>query len=504
MKIYVQIPLLLLSMACIGQGLNKRYLFLGRETLLQHSADRSVGWLSPMTRQNYKSSSFRYYNSGMFLSPYLVFYNLYDSAKLKWTDSKAFRISIAPATLITAGALTWSNRENIREARNRFIPDFENHFDDVTQFIPGLAVYALNAAGVKGKHSVARATASMAIGAAITSVIVTTLKYTTNVVRPDESASNSFPSGHTATSVVSATFLHKEYGQYRSPLYSIGAYSMAGATAVGRQINNRHWISDVLVGAGIGLISTEIGYLIADGIYKDRGLNAPLEKSGYDKERGRPSFVLVKIGYANANKDLTNQDNDLVAEQGYSFGFEGAYFFNNSIGLGMDLSFAGFPIQTSGRFSTGDPDIDSRTEEYVTDAMGTRSVFVGPYLNIVFNKDLALVTRFTIGPSYGAQGGIYSRLTEVAAGEVGENEVQIITYTPESTTGWGTGVAVRKMVGRNIGINLFWDFYYSKPTVTWSEADFENGDFVVGPTITTEKTNFSYNSFGISVSAMLW
>ena len=279
---------------------------------------------------------------------------------------------------------------------------------------------------------------------------------------------------------------------------------MAAATAVGRQINNRHWISDVLVGAGIGLISTEVGYLIADKIYKDKGLNPPLEKSAYDKERGRPSFVLVKIGYANTNKDLTNQDNDLVAEKGYSFGFEGAYFFNNNIGLGMDLSFAGFPIQTSGSFSTGDPDIDSRTEEYVTDAMGTRSVFIGPYFNIVFNDNLALVTRFTFGPSYGARGGIYSRLTEEAAEEVGENEVQVITYSPEDTFGWSTGVAVRKMVGRNIGINLFWDYYYSKPTVTWSEADFENGDFVVGPTITTEKTNFSYNSFGISVSAMLW
>src|SRR5688500_14397875 len=189
---------------------------------------------------------------------------------------------------------------------------------------------------------------------------------------------------------------------------------MAGATAVGRQINNRHWVSDVLVGAGIGLISTEIGYLIADKIYKDKGLNPPLEKSGYDKERGRPSFVLVKMGYARANKDLTNQDNDLVAEKGYSFGFEGAYFFNQIIGLGMDLSFGGFPIQTSGNFTTGNPDIDSRTEEYVTDAMGTRAVFFGPYFNIVFNKSLALVTRFTIGPSYGATGGIYSRLTEEA------------------------------------------------------------------------------------------
>jgi membrane-associated phospholipid phosphatase len=431
------------------------------------------------------------------------FSNSNDSLKSNWTQSKAFRISIAPAALITTGALTWSSRENIREARNRFIPDFEHHFDDVTQYIPGLTVYALNAAGVRGKHSVGRATVSMAVGGVITSLIVTTLKYSTNVLRPDESATNSFPSGHTATSVVSATFLHKEYGQYRHPLYSIGGFTMAAATAVGRQLNNRHWISDVLVGAGIGLISTEVGYLIVDKIYKEKGLNPPLEKSGFDKERGKPSFVLAKLGYARANKDLTNQDQDLVAENGYSFSFEGAYFFNNTIGLGMDLSFAGFPVKTN-NFSTGDPDIDSRTEEYVTDAMGTRSILIGPYLNIAFNKDLALVTRFTIGPAYGAQGGIYSRLTEEASAETGDEEVQVINYDPEDTFGWGTGVTVRKMVGRNIGINLYWDFYYSKPTVTWSEVDFVNGDFVVGETITTTDTNFSYNSFGISVTAMLW
>jgi len=60
------------------------------------------------------------------------------------------------------------------------------------------------------------------------------------------------------------------------------------------------------------------------------------------------------------------------------------------------------------------------------------------------------------------------------------------------------------MVGRNIGINLYWDFYFSKPTVTWSEVDFVNGDFVVGETITTTDTNFNYNSFGVAVTAMLW
>jgi membrane-associated phospholipid phosphatase len=488
------VPLLLTATLCYGQGLTttKMWRDEGSSKLSYQTAE----WNSQKRKGMLSSAIFK---SHEFLLPF----NFNDTLKTRWTDSKAFRISIAPAALITAGVLTWSNREGIREARNRFIPDFDSHFDDVTQYIPGLTVYALNAAGVQGKHSVQRATVSMLFGAAITGVVVTTLKYTTNVLRPDGSATNSFPSGHTATSVVSATFLHKEYGQYRSPLYSIGGYSMALTTAVGRQINNRHWISDVLVGAGIGLISTEIGYLIADKLYKDRGLNPPLEISGFDKERGRPSFVLVKIGYAQANKDLTTQDQDLVAEKGYSFGFEGAYFFNNKIGLGMDLSFAGFPIQTN-NFSTGDPDIDSRTEEYVTDAMGTRSVFVGPYFNIVFNKDLALLTRFTIGPSYGARGGIYSRLTDEAAAETGEEEVQVITYSPADTFGWATGITVRKMVGRNIGINLYWDYYHSKPTVTWSEADFENGDFAVGATITTTKTNFSYNSFGISVSAMLW
>ncbi len=502
MKNYIQIPFLLMASICAAQNLDVTLTFPKTQIALKSisnyviESDRFTALKSP------EASPF-VFSTAKKIRRQFQLYKSNDSLKSNWTESKAFRISIAPAALITAGALTWSSRENIREARNRFIPDFEKHWDDVTQYIPGLTAYALNAAGVKGKHSVGRATVSMGVGALITSLVVTTLKYSTNVLRPDESTNNSFPSGHTATSVVSATFLHKEYGQYRNPLYSIGGYTMAAATAVGRQLNNRHWISDVLVGAGIGLISTEIGYLIVDKIYKQKGLNAPLEKSGYDKERGKPSFVLAKLGYARANQDLTNQDNDLVAENGYSFSFEGAYFFNNTIGLGMDLSFAGFPVKTN-NFSTGDPDIDSRTEEYVTDAMGTRSVLFGPYLNIAFKKDLALVTRFTIGPSYGAQGGIYSRLTDVAAEEEGQEEIQVVNYDPEGTFGWGTGVTVRKMVGRNIGINLYWDFYYSKPTVTWSEVDFVNGDFVVGETITTNDTNFSYNSFGISVTAMLW
>ena len=68
---------------------------------------------------------------------------------------------------------------------------------------------------------------------------------------------------------MAATMLHKEYGP-RSPWYSIAGYSMATVTGVSRMLNNKHWFSDVLVGAGIGILSVELGYLFADLIFKER------------------------------------------------------------------------------------------------------------------------------------------------------------------------------------------------------------------------------------------
>ena len=65
--------------------------------------------------------------------------------------------------------------------------------------------------------------------------------------------------------------MHKEYGD-RSPWYSISAFTVATATGISRILNNRHWLSDVLAGAGIGILSTELGYYLADLIFKDKGL----------------------------------------------------------------------------------------------------------------------------------------------------------------------------------------------------------------------------------------
>ena len=87
-----------------------------------------------------------------------------------------------------------------------------------------------------------------------------------------------------ATAFMTATMLHKEYG-HRSPWYSIAGYTAATVTGVTRQLNNRHWISDVMVGAGIGILAAEFGYFLADLIFKDKGLNVQETTVVYDRYR---------------------------------------------------------------------------------------------------------------------------------------------------------------------------------------------------------------------------
>lgn len=69
--------------------------------------------------------------------------------------------------------------------------------------------------------------------------------------RPDKSDSNSFPSGHTTRAFASATTLYRRYG------WKVGmpAYLLATLTGSARVAANKHYWHDVLVGAGIGIVS---------------------------------------------------------------------------------------------------------------------------------------------------------------------------------------------------------------------------------------------------------
>ena len=150
--------------------------------------------------------------------------------------------------------------------------NFHSEIDNYTQFAGVGLTVGLKLAGVEGRSSWPRLAASSIASYAVMAALVNGIKYTAREVRPDSSTYNSWPSGHTATAFAAATILHKEYGLTRSPWYSIAGYSIATATGVMRVLNNRHWISDVLSGAGIGILSTELGYGLCDLLFKEKGL----------------------------------------------------------------------------------------------------------------------------------------------------------------------------------------------------------------------------------------
>jgi hypothetical protein len=175
------------------------------------------------------------------------------------------RSLLVPLSLVTYGFISLkihtlknldlSTKEEIREDH----PQFATKLDNYLQYSPAFAVYSLNALGIKGKNNLRDRTMLYALTTLITTGIVSPLKRITAVQRPDQSSFTSFPSGHTATAFAAAEFLNQEYGHI-SPWYSIGGYTIASATGLIRMYNNKHWLSDIVEGAGIGILSTKIAY----------------------------------------------------------------------------------------------------------------------------------------------------------------------------------------------------------------------------------------------------
>jgi membrane-associated phospholipid phosphatase len=425
--------------------------------------------------------------------------------KKTFFQSKTYQIGLAPAVLFAGSALTWGERKGVRELRNRYIPTFRHHYDDYLQYVPALSVYALNAAGIRGKNSIKRATVSYAFSVVIMAAIVNSIKYTAKVERPDGSTRNSFPSGHTANSFMNATFLQKEYGTYRHPLYGVAGYTMATATAFGRQLNNRHWISDVLAGAGIGILSTQLGYLIADGVFKDRGQRAPFRKGNLFPTTDRPSFLEMKFGAASIlDGDLTDKHHGLYAKTGFNMGLEGAWFFHKNIGIGGEFAFSSFPMNSDG-LDLGDPDADSVSSGLYTQPMGVRYLHIGPFFSFPLQKNWFITAKITAGRSVGAKGDVMLQIKEELQEDFGLNELPVVQYKPEGAFSWSVGAGLQKRISRNLGIKAYLNYFNSKHDFDVADlADIdENGSYVFSDAGST-RVSFDQLVYGFSLTAYLW
>ena len=173
---------------------------------------------------------------------------------------------LAPTILIGTGVATmydrgWYSSQDAYECIQKNYPDFHFNVDDYLVFLPTIAVYGLNWAGVKGKNNFLDRSLIYVVSVSLAGITTGIIKRSTDVLRPDGSDYLSFPSSHTALAFASATFLHEEYKD-QSIWYGVAGYSIATASGVLRMLNNKHWMSDVLVGAGIGILATKVTYLL--------------------------------------------------------------------------------------------------------------------------------------------------------------------------------------------------------------------------------------------------
>jgi membrane-associated phospholipid phosphatase len=190
----------------------------------------------------------------LFIVYFFQFYSLMaqkvDSLKVKG-DSDL----ILPSLMISSGFIVNGFHNNRPVKFSKPMPFYIDHFH-----------YSIAAVGVlspllggKSKHSFWDRSIYLFSGFAVSSAITLPLKEIMGVVRPDGSDTRSFPSGHATTAFAMAQWLREEYKQSH-PILSLSGYLIAGTTAFTRVRYNKHWVADVIMGAGIGILSTKMVY----------------------------------------------------------------------------------------------------------------------------------------------------------------------------------------------------------------------------------------------------
>ncbi|MBC6608987.1 phosphatase PAP2 family protein [Hymenobacter sp. BT188] len=182
-----------------------------------------------------------------------------------WYRGKLVRATIVPAVMIGYGFYThkgggfYTNEQANRDIHKLF-PTYRTRLDDYLLLAPYAELGLVALAGVESRND--RINTLLVIGKAeaimLTSVFA--LKHITRRPRPDGSDNEAFPSGHTAQAFLAASIVHTEFRD-KSQWYGIGAYTIATGVGALRMINTKHWQSDVVAGAGFGILSAHLAYL---------------------------------------------------------------------------------------------------------------------------------------------------------------------------------------------------------------------------------------------------
>lgn len=365
------------------------------------------------------------------------------SRSAKFFNSNIGQASMVSLPLIAGGLIVKSEDDHFRTFRNDYIPKFDHWYDDALQYVPAITLLAMKLSGVKSKSSWPQMLTADGFSVALTAGIVELLKTTTNVRRPDGSDNHSFPSGHTATAFMTATMLHHEYGE-KYPWLSVLGYGCATATGLMRMANNRHWLSDVMTGAGIGILATEVGYLLSDLIFH----RPILKDNDYFKDCSRPKRSPSFIGlYVSFNVPLSKYDIaeglEFKTSSGSTFGVEGAWFPRKFIGIGGRAGFSNMQFYAN-------------NETYHSQHLKYFSLLAGGYFSIHLSSRFLLGAKITAGLNH-----YYPLEFNIASGE---------KFSVRKSTGFafGTGISATFRISSALSYKLFCDYDILSPHSSYS------------------------------------
>ena len=435
-----------------------------------------------------------------------------DTKPYKFMDDMTF----VGVPLFVAGIIAKSEKTAFKQqTKHSLLTHFKTSIDDYTQYFGPALTLGLKLGGMEGRSDWPRFFASAAMSYGIMALLVNTIKYTAKEMRPDGSSANSWPSGHTATSFVGATILHKEYGLTRSPWFSVAGYGIATATGVMRVLNNRHWVSDVLSGAGIGILSGEVAYALSDIFFKGKGLRRN-DIPGMASVIDHPSFFSISMGLGLGSRDLDfgmkeygwSDDLHLKFQAATAVGAEGAYFFNPYFGIGGRLRVKSSPIKGWDKIvdfawedvaslydeisqlddedlvdieSTID-DIDFVIEsDHLTEFAGD----IGLYFNFPLSNRFALGSKLLVGRSIMQELNLDAKVAGKEYKEGDEplkptgNDYDIewdyFTLGGNKTWKFGTGISLTYAYKQNFSWKVFLDYDVSRKTYT---MDYNYGGFL--------------------------
>jgi membrane-associated phospholipid phosphatase len=132
--------------------------------------------------------------------------------------------------------------------------------DDYIQYGPAAIYVGLNIFEYQNEEKAFDQAGVFLLGTGIYVAATQGLKAVITEARPN-GTEKTFSSGHTATAFFGATVLAHEYRDTH-PEFVIAGYTLATATGALRIANNKHWVTDVLMGSAIGIASAELAYIL--------------------------------------------------------------------------------------------------------------------------------------------------------------------------------------------------------------------------------------------------